>query len=158
MAISLPTKPRNPDNGSPTGHLPSPEAVPGADVVIFDGKCKLCIGSVRRLHRLDGGRLAYLSLHDIDYSRMDGWPSREDLLRRMHVLTPTTETYSGADAVRYLSRKIPWLYVFAPMLHFPFTMPMWRFLYRTIARFRYRFGRVDGEACSSNTCKAHVQR
>ncbi len=47
------------------GSLPSPTERNGADVVIYDGHCRLCLAQVRKLCRWDSlERLAFLSLHD----------------------------------------------------------------------------------------------
>ncbi|MDP6058220.1 MAG: hypothetical protein QGH33_04975, partial [Pirellulaceae bacterium] len=35
--------------------LPSPTGLPNADLVIYDGHCRFCTDSVRRLHDLAGG-------------------------------------------------------------------------------------------------------
>ena len=48
-----------------TGSLPTPDDRPAADVVIYDGHCRICAAQVKKLARWDrGGRLAFLSLHD----------------------------------------------------------------------------------------------
>ena len=45
--------------------LADPDDRPGADVVIWDGKCNFCRSQVVRLQWFDrGSRLAYVSLHD----------------------------------------------------------------------------------------------
>ena len=45
--------------------LPRPEDRPGSDVVIYDGKCRICTAQIRKLPWWDcQGRLSYLSLHD----------------------------------------------------------------------------------------------
>ena len=40
-----------------------------------------------------------------------------------------------------------------PVLHLPGTMPLWSWLYRRVAKSRYRFGRV--EACDDGSCRIH---
>ena len=45
--------------------LPTPADRPGADILIFDGHCRMCRAQVERLHRWDSrDSLAFLSLHD----------------------------------------------------------------------------------------------
>ena len=45
--------------------LPTPQELPDADVVIFDGNCAFCTKQITNLFRWDGkGRLAFVSLHD----------------------------------------------------------------------------------------------
>src|SRR5262245_65427160 len=46
-------------------HLPSPQERPEADVVIYDGNCRMCTAQVHKLAWWDcHGKLSYLSLHN----------------------------------------------------------------------------------------------
>lgn len=47
----------------------------------------------------------------------------------------------GVSAVRSVSRRIPLLWPFAPLLHFPGSLPLWQAIYRFIANRRYALGR-----------------
>ncbi len=128
-------------------------AIAESDVVLFDGECRFCTSSVEALRRLDGkGRLRFLSLHDpsvrIDYPDL----SHDMLMSEMWIVTPQGKQYPGADAVRYLSRRLPILYPIAPVLHIPFSRPLWRWLYRFVARNRYR---IAGRDCTDGTCRVH---
>jgi predicted DCC family thiol-disulfide oxidoreductase YuxK len=72
----------------------------------------------------------------------------EDLLARMYVVDRAGRARGGADAVRYLSRRLPLLWPLAIPLHVPGTMPLWRALYGFVARNRYRIaGRCDDGSC-----------
>ena len=45
--------------------LPGPDQRPLADLVIYDGNCRICTAQIRFIERwFAAGRLAYLSLHD----------------------------------------------------------------------------------------------
>lgn len=134
--------------------LPGPAERPDADVVIFDGQCRICTGQIRRLARWDwGGRLAYLSLHDAEVARR--WPdlTHDALMKEMYIVDRQGRRHPGASAVRYLSRRLPTLWWLMPILHFPGTLPLWQWLYRQIANRRYRFGRVA--SCDEGTCHLH---
>lgn len=134
--------------------LPSPDERPQADVVIYDGHCRICTGQIRRLARWDrGGRLSYLSLHDPRVS--DRYPdlTHEALMKEMYVIDRVGRRHAGALAIRYLSRRLPTLWWLAPLLHLPGTRPLWSWLYRQIANRRYRFGRVAD--CDGGTCHLH---
>ena len=125
-----------------------------SDVVIYDGECKFCTASIVTLRRLDGqGRLRFLSLHDpsvrIDFPDL----THDMLMSQMWVVTMEGKRYPGADAMRYLSRRLPILFPLAPLLHIPFSMPLWRWLYRFIARNRYRI--AGSSACSDGSCRLH---
>jgi predicted DCC family thiol-disulfide oxidoreductase YuxK len=124
------------------------------DVVLFDGHCNFCRSQIEILRRLDGGkRLVFLSLHDpsvkVDYPDL----SYEQLMDQMWIVSRSGERFGGAYAVRYLTRLLPLLWPAAPLLHFPGLMPMWCFLYRQVAKYRYR---LAGKNCDEGgTCSLH---
>lgn len=142
---------------APAELLPTVADRPLADVVIFDGHCRICTGQIRRLARWDTrGRLAFVSLHDPLVAAR--WPelSREQLMRDMYVVDRRGRRHAGAAAFRYLSRKIPRLWCLAPLLHVPGAMPLWQALYRLIANRRYALG---GQAeCADEACAIHRRR
>jgi predicted DCC family thiol-disulfide oxidoreductase YuxK len=41
----------------------------------------------------------------------------------------------------------------APVVHVPFSLPLWQFLYRQVARHRYRWGQVN--QCDDDACNVH---
>lgn len=138
----------------PHTRLPSPDERPQADVVIYDGHCRICTGQIRRLARWDwGGRLSYLSLHDPRVP--DRYPdlNHDALMKEMYVIDRTGRRHPGALAIRYLSCRLPTLWWLSPILHLPGTGPLWSWLYRQIANRRYRFGRVA--ECGGGTCHLH---
>ena len=113
--------------------LPTPAENPAADVVIYDSHCRFCTNQVRKLARWDGkARLAFLSLHDPEVAKLYPQLSYDDLMKQMYVVTPGGTQYAGAAAFRYLTRCLPRLYALAPLLHIPFSLPMWQWLYRQI--------------------------
>lgn len=125
-------------------------ARPGQDTVIYDGKCRFCRGQVALLKRFDlGGRLRTVSLHDPEVAR--GFPelSADDLHARMYVVDTRGQARGGAEAVRYLSRRLPLLWPLAVPLHVPGSLPLWERLYRFVARHRYRIAGT----CDEGTCR-----
>jgi predicted DCC family thiol-disulfide oxidoreductase YuxK len=48
------------------------------------------------------------------------------------------------------------LWPLAPLLHIPFSMPLWRWLYRLVARNRYRIAGKRME-CDDQACSVHVK-
>lgn len=132
--------------------LPLPADRPGADVVIYDGRCKFCTASVERLARWDRrGRLAFLSLHDPEVARR--WPelSHDELMQYLYLCTADGRKLRGAEAFKHLSTRMPALYWMAPALHIPGLMPLWQACYRAFAKRRYRFGRI--ESCEDGGCR-----
>ena len=134
--------------------LPTPAERPDADVVIYDGHCRICTGQVSKLPGWDSqGKLAYLSLHDPEVQRR--WPdlSHDRMMQEMVVVDQDGNRHWGAEAISFLSRRLRRLWFAAPFLYFPGSMLVWRPLYRWIARNRYRLS--GGAHCDEGTCSAH---
>ena len=140
--------------------LPDPTERPEADVVIFDGECNFCIGQVKNLRRLDccGGRLSYLSLHDPRVRENYPDLTHDDLMTQMYVIDGQSRRHGGGDAIRYLSRRLPLLWVFAPILHLPGTARLWRWGYLKVAKRRYKLaGKRSGKpVCDGDACAVHL--
>jgi len=125
-------------------------ARPGHDTVLYDGECRFCRGQIATLRRLDPtGRLRFLSLHDPVVAAEFPELAADDLAREMHVVDTAGRTRAGANAVRYLSRRLPLLWPLALPLHVPGSLPLWNWLYGLVARNRYR---IAGR-CTEGTCR-----
>ncbi|NND98727.1 MAG: DUF393 domain-containing protein [Pirellulaceae bacterium] len=135
--------------------LPDPDQFPDADVVIFDGQCNFCRSQVKTLHRLDccGNRLAFLSLHDERVAQRYPDLTHDQLMEQMFVVDPQDRRHGGADAVRYLSRRLPMLWIAAPILHLPFSAGLWRWMYNQVAKRRYK---LAGKSCENDACSIHL--
>ena len=130
--------------------LPTVVDRPAAVVVIYDGDCRFCTGQVRRLSQWDtGGRLAYLSLHDTEVARRYPDLTREQLMEQMYVVDHSGQRHGGAAAFQYLTRILPRLWPLAPWMHLPFSLPLWQWIYRQIARRRYRI--AGHPSCDNGT-------
>jgi len=141
---------------NPNLALPTIDERPGAAVVIYDGHCVFCRSQVNRLARWDHlGKLAFLSAHDPEVARRYPDLSHDDLMQQMYVVDPKGKRHAGAGGFRYLSRRLPLLWVLVPCLHIPFSLPVWQWLYRQVAKRRYRFGKV--EECDDESCRIHYQ-
>ena len=134
--------------------LPTPAERPQADIVIYDGQCRMCTAQTKALDRWDcQGRLAYFSLHDPEVAERFGDLTHEMLMERMFIVDRRGRRYGGAAALRYLSRRLRRLWWAVPLLHLPGSLPLWQWLYDQVARRRYRFGRID--PCPDGTCNIH---
>jgi len=137
--------------------LPTPADRPSALVVIYDGDCRFCTGQVERLGRWDsGGRLAFLSLHDPEVASRYPDLSHEQLMEQMFVVDQAGRRYGGAAAFRFLTRRLPRLWPLAPVMHLPFSMPLWQWAYRQVARRRYRI--AGRNSCENDACSVHLNR
>jgi predicted DCC family thiol-disulfide oxidoreductase YuxK len=145
-------------------NLPTFYDHPTADVVIFDGKCNFCIGQVKNLKWFDGRkRLAFVSLHDDWVANNISDLSHDQLMDQMYVVPNlatglSNQRLGGAEAIRYLTRRLPKLWIFAPLLHIPFSMPVWQWAYRQVAKRRYKIAGKQGEGCDPDgTCNLHYK-
>ena len=135
--------------------LPDPDTLNDADVVIYDGECNFCRSSVASVRRFDccGGRLSFISLHDPRVAERYPDLTYEAMMEQMYVVDQSGRRHGGADAVKYLSRRLPLLWIVAPILHIPGTANLWRWLYQQVARRRYR---LAGKSCENDACKIHL--
>ena len=124
------------------------------DVVLYDGQCNFCRSQVNILRRLDGrNRLEFVSLHSPDVATNYPNLTHEQLMEQIWIVTPPGKQYGGAYAVKYLSIRLPILWPIAPLMYVPFSMPLWCFLYRQIAKYRYK---IAGRDCDEGgTCSLH---
>jgi predicted DCC family thiol-disulfide oxidoreductase YuxK len=123
---------------------------PPRDTVLYDGRCRFCRSQIAILRRLDlGGVLEFTSLHDPSVGSDFPELAHDDLLAQMVVVDTAGRARGGAEAVRYLSRRLPLLWPLAVPLHIPGTLPLWAALYRFVARNRMR---IAG-SCEDGTCK-----
>ncbi|MCG8653679.1 MAG: DUF393 domain-containing protein [Pirellulales bacterium] len=122
--------------------------------MIYDGECNFCRSQVAKLHRFDRGgqKLAFISLHDPRVAQRYPDLSHQQLMDQMYVVDRAGRRHGGADAVKYLSRRLPLLWIIAPILHIPGTARLWRWMYRQVARRRYR---LAGRNCENDSCSIH---
>jgi len=122
-------------------------------VVLYDGMCRFCRSQIAILQRLDlARRLDFVSLHDprvaCDFPEIPF----ENLMREMYLIDRSGVAHGGADALRVVSRRLPLLWPLALFLHIPLSGPIWTWLYRIVARNRYRLG---GKCDDGGTCHLH---
>ena len=73
-------------------------------------------------------------------------------MEQMYVVDQAGRRHGGADAVRYLTRRLPTLWLAAPLLHLPGTARLWRWLYQQVAKRRYK---LAGKSCDDDSCSVH---
>lgn len=107
------------------------------DFVVYDGKCNFCRFQIKILKLLDFfGKFQFESFHNEYIRKKYNDISYEDFMTKMYVFTKN-KTYSGSDAVKYLSRKLVILWPIALLLHIPYSSKLWAWLYNFIAKNRY---------------------
>lgn len=123
---------------------------PDRATVLFDGQCRFCRNQIGLLRRLDlGNRLVFVSLHDPSVARDFPEIPAALLHEQMYVVDPEGRARGGAEAVRYLSRRLPLLWPAALLLHLPGSLPVWQWLYAWIAKRRL----LIAGSCSDGGCR-----
>lgn len=139
-------------------HLPTPAERPDSDIVVFDGDCRFCTSQVENLARWDTKqRLSFLSLHDPEVASRFPDLSYDQLMKEMYVVDRRGRRHAGADGFRYLTTRLPRLYALAPLMHLPFTRPLWRWGYRQVAKRRYKIAGKTGQNCETDACSVHFK-
>lgn len=164
------------------GPLDEPEplaAGPNDYRVYFDTLCPICRKSRSWLQRLDwGGRLVFRDIHDretmerevpgVPYARAlkeiivatPGWGPESGArgagrgspwtaLRRFFV---GPKVLGGFEALRRTAWTLPALWIVLPILYVPLVPTVARFVYRGVAKNRYRLA-----ACDGGTCELHLR-
>ena len=133
--------------------LPNPADHPAAEVLIYDGHCQFCTKQVRRICGWDGkNRIAFLSLHDPVVAQLYPDLSHDEMMKAMVIVDHTGKYHRGAAAIRRLTIRLPRLWLLAPFLHIPFSLPIWSIGYRWIARRRYQLN------CEDESCSIHFRK
>ncbi|MDA7906424.1 DUF393 domain-containing protein [Mariniblastus sp.] len=148
---------------SPRG-LPSPRSFPEADLVIYDGSCNFCSSQVMNLARLDGQhRLAFISLHDPFVTEQFTDLTHQQLMEQMFLIPNRDGAYSdrrlgGAVAIKYLTLRLPKLWILAPLFHLPLTGGIQQWAYRQIAKRRYKIAGKKEDPCDDQgSCDLHFR-
>ena len=134
--------------------FPHPNDNPDTDVLIYDGHCQFCSKQVRRLANWDRRKtLSFLSLHDPLVAERYPDLTYDQLMEAMVLVDQTGKRYAAAAAFRYLTRKLRRLWILMPLLHIPLSLPFWQWIYRKIARHRYRWNK--DQSCDDDQCSIH---
>lgn len=118
--------------------------------ILFDGKCSLCINSIKLVKRLDW--LHRFSFRDLnrreeiarDYPNLD----EEKVLEEMHIIMPDGRQHAGFFAFREIARQVPTGWLLWLLLYIPGVPYAGVRVYRFIAKHRRRAGVA---------CKLHVK-
>jgi predicted DCC family thiol-disulfide oxidoreductase YuxK len=121
-------------------------------VLVYDGRCRFCVGQVTRLARWVDGRVRFESFRDPGVVARYPGLTREACEGAVHLVEPGGRVTSGAEAilralaVRPPLRPVVWLY------RLPGLRQLLDAGYRAIARNRFR---LQGETCTDEVCRLH---
>ena len=127
-------------------------------VVVYDGECRFCLWSVRRIQNLDKqDQFAYLPRQAPGIEAKFPKLSDSDFNTGMRLILDTDHIYAGADAVHQIYRRLPPFHWVAWVYHIPILRGVFRAGYALIAKYRHLSGRVvcDTSACDLSFGQRH---
>lgn len=121
--------------------------------LFFDGECPLCVREANFMRRLDAGR-GKLALEDLtdpsfDASKYDA--DMNDLLDRIHGITPDGQLIEGLEVFRRAYNAVGKGWIFA-WSGWPIVRPFADLGYRLFAKYRYAITFRKRPQCDSNRC------
>ncbi len=125
-------------------------------VVLYDGLCRFCTGSAKKLQRL-GGKARIEAVSFQEDGVLERFPDigYDALMKRMHVVMPDGRVFAGAEAVMRVLAAVPVVGALAFGYYVPGVRQLADLAYDTIAKNRYRIAGKAG-ACEGGTCHLHT--
>ena len=126
--------------------------------LLFDGQCGFCQASVKKLRVLDVfGYLEPVDFHTVpELTALHPELTPKRCTSRMQLIEPDGNLSEGFFSVTRMSRRMPLLMPFAPLLSLPGVGGVGQRAYDWIAARRYLFHR--GHACRTNECTQVIER
>jgi predicted DCC family thiol-disulfide oxidoreductase YuxK len=119
--------------------LPSPDCR-SSWIFYYDRDCGLCRRVVKWLSRMDCGHaITWIAFQSLE--RPPHCLSWSDLDRAAYLEAEKGVLLEGFDALRMLTRKVPFLWPLSPFFWFPGIQVPGRAVYRWVAANRYRLSR-----------------
>jgi predicted DCC family thiol-disulfide oxidoreductase YuxK len=117
-------------------------------VLIYDGQCRLCVTAkqgLERVGRRDDTPVRFVPYQSEEAACYLGTEYRSGRPDVAYLIEPTGAVRYGLDAFLPLLRGLPGGGVLANLANFRAVRPLARWLYKIVARHRYRwFGVVSG--------------
>ena len=128
---------------------------PAQFTVLYDGGCPLCVKEIAHYQRINAtakppfGRIKFLNLVN-DNSNVDNvlgeiQVTREEALRRMHVVTEQGQVVKNADAFVEMWKRLPYWRAIVPLCSIPGAMPVANWAYEIFAEKRIQFRETEPE-------------
>jgi predicted DCC family thiol-disulfide oxidoreductase YuxK len=134
----------------------------GRFTVLFDGGCPLCTKEIAHYQRLNAkaappfGEVVFLNLVGGEVVVEDLLEqmqvTKDDAMRRMHVVTEDAKIVTSADAFREMWARLPYWRGIVPFCAIPGVMPAANWAYNKFAERRYAFRRNAAE-----TAPCHIK-
>ena len=119
-------------------------------VVLFDGGCPICRGTVRTLRRLDWlDRLQFAdATRPENRARVAPGLTEVDVMQQMYAVDPDGRLHGGYEAQLRIARELPLLWPLQLIGRLPGVRQIGTRVYRFIAANRQRRGVCSDELCS----------
>ena len=121
-------------------------------VLVYDGRCRLCVREAQRLARWVGGRVRLESFRDPGVLARHPGLSEEACEAALQLIDAEGRITSGAEAVARTLRLRPALAPLAALYGLPGLRQLLDAGYRLVARSRFR---LAGETCTDDACRLH---
>jgi len=112
---------------------------PAQGWVLFDGDCRLCVGTARRFARLLRGHGFEPAALQTPWVRERLGLAAEGALAEMVVLTSDGDTFGGADGILQITRRIWWAWPLFAVAKIPGITQLLRAAYQRLAAKRHCF-------------------
>lgn len=114
-------------------------------VILYDDRCGFCVAQINIIKRIDFfRRFSFDSLHN--YKEID----KDSIC----LIDTNKNVYVGAHAFKYMARHLILLWPLWILMSIPCTMKLWEYIYKLIAKNRYKiYGKCDS-ACGFNKSKS----
>ncbi|MBI4341647.1 MAG: DUF393 domain-containing protein [Candidatus Omnitrophica bacterium] len=121
-------------------------------LLLYDGNCGFCLESVKRVRVLDVfGWVDPLNFHlQPDLTRLSPALTPQRARSEIILIEPNGRVSGGFEAFQRLTRRLPSLWVLAPLVHLPGAGWIGGRVYRWVAEHRYLLHR--NPICVSNQC------
>jgi predicted DCC family thiol-disulfide oxidoreductase YuxK len=107
--------------------------------LIYDDRCQLCLGAVKRVQRMDSMGIVHLvPLSHPKVPKRLKLPPKEVLEEEIHLISSEGVTLKGSAALAKLARLLPRTRAIGRMLELPGFKQAARPMYRLVARGRRR--------------------
>lgn len=119
-------------------------------VVVYDGECRFCLWSVRRIQKLDRrDQFVYLPRQAPGLEEKYPQLADSDFNTGMRLIKGAKQIYVGADAVYQIYRMLPPFHLLAWLYRVPVLHSIFRAGYALIAKYRHMLGAVP---CDTSAC------
>jgi predicted DCC family thiol-disulfide oxidoreductase YuxK len=114
-------------------------------IILYDDRCGFCVAQINMIKRIDfWGRFNFDSLYEYPHIPKDS----------LCILDANKNLYIGAHAFKYMARYLILLWPLWILMSIPCTMKLWEYIYKLIAKNRYKiYGKCDS-ACGFNKSKS----